>query len=114
MVAGEQKAKPKRRHAEDTEIASSIRNAMSHLRAGSLPAALVRPSHQEAEDSDPQARNYHTHMYSQCLAALYLTLAVSCRWIMSLSLCCTDVDDFEMPDKCLLLAGQVPCFKCCK
>ena len=56
MAAGEEKAQPKKRHADDTEIASSIRSAMSHLRAGSLPAALVRPTQAEAEDSDPQVR----------------------------------------------------------
>lgn len=41
--------------SEETEIASSIRNAMSHLRAGSLPAALVRPIFAENDDdSDVQ------------------------------------------------------------
>ena len=54
-TVGEEKAKPRKRLTEDTEIASSIRNAMSHLRAGSLPAALVRPPQPDAEDSDPQA-----------------------------------------------------------
>ena len=51
------KPKPKGRLVNDSEIASSIRTAMSQLRAGSLPAALVRPSHLDAEDSDAQVES---------------------------------------------------------
>jgi hypothetical protein len=46
---------------EETEIASSIRNAMSHLRAGSLPAALVRPIFENDESDLQVALNSRLH-----------------------------------------------------
>ena len=55
--------------SEDHEIASHIRNAMSHLRAGSLPAALVRPNLPETDDSDAQV-SLQTLIFSEIHAQL--------------------------------------------
>lgn len=60
-AVGKTSSKSWKRKTEDTEIASSIRNAMSQLRADSLPVALVRPGNVDTEDSDLQVQLHTFH-----------------------------------------------------